>query len=522
MFKRITSLSLAAMLLLSGTAYAEVSSQGPTATKDTSSGYLIIGKNYDESGNYVGAGPGVNGGSVVASNPNNGGYVIAGQSTPSGQGAAAQTGQSYQTGQGSTIQNPIIIGAGAGTAGAGAAAAVSVNTNVAKPEISSTAAVLYDATTGQIYYEKEGTRALAPASTTKLMTALLAAERLGLSESFSFNSSAVNNLESGAVTVNMTTGDTMTVKDALHALLLKSACEVANGLAEKISGSQSAFAELMNQRAKELGCTGTNFANASGLNSSSHYSTARDLALITRAALDNDTVRSILQTKSYTLPASKLRGSMTLTNGNKMLYSTNPEYVNGFVGGKTGYTSLAGNVLASECMVNGHKLIAVVMKSTQQHYNDTKALYNYGAKVLGGGTASAGTASAGTASAGTGAASPTGTAAATGQWKSTEQGWKYQKADGSYCKSEWLDVNGNTYFFGADEIMVTGWKRFTNGSWYFFDPANGNMVRNKWKTENGKSYYLQDDGTMARNKVIAGKYRVDDNGVYVENVGGEN
>ena len=94
--------------------------------------------------------------------------------------------------------------------------------------------------------------------------------------------------------------------------------------------------------------------------------------------------------------------------------------------------------------------------------------------------------------------------------------WQYKKADGTLCRSEWLDLNGTSYWFDDNTYMATGWRQFSNGAWYYFNPQNGAMVTNKWVTDNGKSYYLQSDGTMAVNTVIDGTYQVDANGVYVK------
>ena len=453
-----------------------------------------------------------------------------------GAGSAEFNGQSGVIGPGSTmVQNSQT----AGTPEVSQTAAVTIDQSIAKPEISAEAGVLYDATTRQILFEKNGSKALYPASTTKLLTGLLAAERLSMSDTITFTDSAVNHLESGAVTVNMRVGDTMTVQDAMYAMLLKSACEVSNGIAEKVSGSQTAFAELMNQRAKELGCTGSSFANASGLNNTNHYSTAADRALITAAALGNAEVRKVLGTTSYTLPATSGRGSLQITTGNKMVSGAANAYPD-YIGGKTGYTSKAGNCLAGAVSYRGHELVAVVLKSNSTHYQDSKKLFDYGKQLIDGSgagtsayaaapgastqTASAQAVSAPTAStpsASTPAAS-TSTAASSGKAKWVDNGngtWKYQKADGTYCVSEWLTVNGNTYFFNSDALMCTGWKQFTNSDWYYFNPENGAMVCSKWVTQNGKSYYLQSNGVMAKNTTIDGKYKVDANGVYVEKVG---
>jgi len=380
------------------------------------------------------------------------------------------------------------------------AAQVNVDSKITKPELASEAGVLYDATTKQFLFAKNADKAMYPASTTKVMTILLAAERLSLNEVIKFASSATDNLESGYTNVSMVAGDTMTVKDAMYAVLLKSACEVSNGVAEKVAGTQKDFAELMNLRATELGCTGTNFRNASGLNDASHYTTAHDMALITAAAFSNATFRAVATTKNYTLPASKKRGSLKLTNSNKMLYSSNAEYMEGIVGGKTGYTSKAGNTLVEVLDTNGHELVAVVMKSNGKQYTDAKALFSYGKKLIESGNAAQ--------------------TAQEGTWETTSAGRKYRHADGTQAVNEWVDIGENEYFFGSDGIAATGWKQFTNGAWYYFEPDTGAMVHDKWVSTDGEHYYyLQSNGVMAVNTVVNDMYRVDANGIYVEKVG---
>ena len=161
---------------------------------------------------------------------------------------------------------------------------------IAKPTISAEAGILYDVTNGRVLFEKNADEKLAPASTTKLMTALLVLEKANLDDKVTFSKTAVTNLESGAVKIGLVEGDQVSVKDSLYALLLKSANEVANGLAEHVSGSISAFAELMNARAAELGCTNTHFVNPNGLNSDQQYTTCRDMAKIAAAAFANKTL----------------------------------------------------------------------------------------------------------------------------------------------------------------------------------------------------------------------------------------
>ena len=477
-----------------------ISQSGPTASKQYSEqGYLVIGSGNDSaSGQTRIIGP-------------DGSDSAASGTTDSTTNTSGTTAQGTQN---SSVQS------------------VNIDQSVAKPTVSAEAAILYDATTKQVLFEKNSTKAMYPASTTKLLTALLAAEKLNMSDTLTFSQSATENLESGAITAGMKKGDTMKVEDAMYAMLLRSACEVANGLAEKVSGSQSAFAELMNQRAKELGCTGSNFANASGLNSTTHYTTAADMALITAAALDNATVRKIVQTTNYTLPATANRAALAIKTGNKMATGGTESYA-GYVGGKTGYTSKAGSCLTGEVEYNGHKLVAVVFKANTTQYKDSKALFDYGIKLIGGTGSNAGTGTNTTANAATNSTTNTTTntstqtassnaqqAAAGGKWVDAGNGQKkYQKADGTYYTNAWLDLNGKTYFFGSDSIMCTGWKQFTNSDWYYFNPQDGSMVAGKWVTQNGKSYYLQQNGTMAKSKVIDNKYRVDENGIYVEKVG---
>ena len=515
--KRTMAAGLAAAMLLAQTAYADVitaqqpnvdgsgnymSNSGPSGSKQLSDqGYLVIGSHNTNANEYVNAGPGVSGTQQNTSGTASGGSstIISGQTQNAGSAQAPGT-----SGNGTTTNT---------------SAQIVIDQKIAQPQIYSEAAILYDGTTGQTLYAKNADKVLYPASTTKLMTALLAAEKLNLSDTITYSETATHNLESGAANVQLDTGDQLSVQDSLYALLLKSACEVANGIAEKVSGTQTAFAQLMNERAKQLGCTNTNFVNASGLNNANHYTTVHDMALITKAALDNETVRKIDQTLTYTLPASKKRGQLKITNGHKMLNPSNSEYYAGIIGGKTGYTSKAGNTLSTAVSKDGHELIAVVFKSTQKQYADTKALLDYGAKLLasansGGNTGSTGTSSNSGTNAGTGSQNTGAQAAGWIQVSDTQ--WQYKKENGSLCKSEWLDLGSNTYWFDDTTYMATGWRHFSNGAWYYFNPQNGAMVTEKWVTDGGKSYYMQKDGTMAKNTVIDGTYQVDENGVYVK------
>lgn len=367
--------------------------------------------------------------------------------------------------------------------------------NAAQPEIQSEGAVLLDAATGTLLYSKNGETKYYPASITKLMTALLAAEKCSMSDTVTFSKSATTNLESGAVTLGLVEGDKLTVEQSLYGLMLKSANEVANGLAEHVSGSVGAFSALMNARAKELGCTNTNFVNPNGLNNAGHYTTPHDMALIARAAFQNDTVRKVTSTLTYQIPATKNASARTVSMGHKMLYSGDSRYYPGVIGGKTGYTSLAGNTLVTCAEKNGVRLIAVVMKSRSTHYADTKALLDFGfALKAAGGT-------------GTQASSSSG-------WVQTGSKWYYLKQDKSKACNEWQKIAGVSYWFDSDSAMATGWREFTGGSWYYFR-SNGAMAMNLWVESSGKWYYLGADGTMLKNTTTPDGYRLDSSGAWI-------
>lgn len=332
------------------------------------------------------------------------------------------------------------------------AAASAQTSTVSVPQISSEGAVLMDADTGALLYSKNSETKYYPASITKLMTALLVAERVNLSDTVTFSKTATTNLESGAVTLNMTEGDRLTVEQSLYGLMLRSANDVANGLAEHVSGSISSFSQLMNARAKELGCTNTNFVNPNGLNNSDHYTTPHDMALIARAAFQNNVVRKVCSTVRYQIPATKKAGARTVTMGHKMINSADARYYPGVVGGKTGYTSLAGNTLVTYAQKDGVRFIVVIMKSKSTHYNDTKALLDYGfALKATGGSQLAAQSSSG--------------------WVQSEGRWYYYRTDGTMTCNDWVKTNEKWYYLGSDGVMLKdtvtpdGYRLDASGVW---------------------------------------------------------
>ena len=414
-----------------------------------------------------------------------------GDNTQSGPGASTGTGNSTGTGTSAGTGNSTGPGTSAGpgaTQGSGTGGSV-VNT-LKQPAIQAQGAVLMDAATGNLLYSKEAETKFYPASITKLMTALLVAEKCSLDDTVTFSKTAVTNLESGAVTLGLVEGDKLTVRQSLYGLLLKSANEVANGLAEHTAGSISKFADMMNARAKELGCTNTNFVNPNGLNNSNHYTTPHDMALIARAAFQNGTVSKIASTLSYQIPATQKAAARTISLGHKMLYPNDARYYQGVIGGKTGYTSLAGNTLVTCAERDGVRLIAVIMKSKSTQYTDTSALLDYGFALKSGGSQTA-------------------------KWQQEGAKWYFVKNDGNRAANEWMTIDGADYWFDSDGTMATGWRHYSNDAWYYFK-SGGAMASSTWVESDGQWFYLGADGAMMKNTVTPDGYTLDASGVWVK------
>lgn len=257
-------------------------------------------------------------------------------------------------------------------------AAVSWPSNVS---IEAEGGILMDADSGTVLYGKNIHEAYYPASITKILTALIIIETCDLDDIVTFSNTAVNTLEAGSSILGARVNDQLSVRDCLYALLLQSANEVANALAEHHSGSTEAFAERMNAKAQSLGCTDSHFANPSGLNDPNHYTSAHDMALIAQAAFSNPTFVEIDSALYYDVPAGQLKqypDGWRYYAHHRMMKKNDANYYSGIIGGKTGYTSLAGNTLVTCAERDGMKLIAVVLNGHQTHYTDTKALFDFG------------------------------------------------------------------------------------------------------------------------------------------------
>lgn len=243
--------------------------------------------------------------------------------------------------------------------------------------------ILIDADSNAVLYEKNADQAYYPASITKILTALIIIENCDLDEMVTFSDNAINNVESNSSNMGTMVGDVLSVRDCLYGLMLASANEAGNALAEHLSGSIEAFTDVMNQKALELGCTGSHFANPSGLNNPDHYVTARDMATIMRAAIANPVFVEIdgarywkhAPIKRYPDPDDPHN---TVYAHHAMIKKNDSRYYSGTFAGKTGYTSLAGNTLVTSAKKNGITLIAVILNGHQTHYQDTKTLFDFG------------------------------------------------------------------------------------------------------------------------------------------------
>lgn len=247
-------------------------------------------------------------------------------------------------------------------------------------EVQAEGACLMDVRSGAVLYGKNMHEHYYPASITKILTALVVIENCeNLDETLVFSHRAVYDVEENSSSAGYDEGDEVTVRTALYAMMLASANEAANALAEHVGGSIEGFCEMMNEKARQLGCTDSNFANPSGLNNPDHYTSAYDYCLISRAAFANDTFVQIDGSTYYTLPPMKRNPeeAMIYTHHN-MLKKNSSWYYEGIVGGKTGYTSLAGNTLVTCAERDNTKLVSVVLNGHQTHYEDTKLLLDFG------------------------------------------------------------------------------------------------------------------------------------------------
>lgn len=249
------------------------------------------------------------------------------------------------------------------------------------PQIASPCAIVMEADTGAVLYEKNADEVHYPASITKIMTALLALENSSLDEVVTFSATAVYENEGDTSHIARDLDEQMTMEQCLYGMMLESANECAWAIGEHVGGGNcQTFVDMMNEKAAELGCTNTHFNNPNGLPDESHVTTCRDMALISRAAIQNSTFRQIVGTVKYTIPPTNKHADPTpLNNHHQMLsaYKGNQYLYDSCIGGKTGYTAAAGSTLVTYAERDGMLLICVIMNSQSTHYQDTASLFDY-------------------------------------------------------------------------------------------------------------------------------------------------
>lgn len=246
------------------------------------------------------------------------------------------------------------------------------------PQIGAQSAILMDANTGVILYSKNIHERLYPASTTKIMTCLLAIERGNLDDMVKFSHDAVFTVPVGGSNMGMDEGESISLEECLYGILVGSANEVANAVGEYVSGSIDDFVALMNERAQEIGCKNTHFVNTNGLHDDDHYTSAYDLALISSLFFQNEMLCKIGNTARYHFdPTSTQPDDFYLKNKHQLITGEIP--YNGVLGGKTGYTDQARQTLVTCAEQNGMRLVCVVFKEeSPAQFTDTEELFNYG------------------------------------------------------------------------------------------------------------------------------------------------
>lgn len=257
------------------------------------------------------------------------------------------------------------------------------------PAVTATAALLISPDSDMVLYEKNADEKRYPASTTKIMTALLTLENVeDLNETVTAEQGDFAKVTSDSSNAGIKVGETVRVIDLLYALMLPSANEAAYILARHVGGTSEHFVDMMNTRAEELGCTGTHFCNPCGLHEEDHYTTARDLYLIAREAMKNDTFTNIIDTVQYRMPKTNMHEERIIFTTNQLIFSSfNPWSYPYNKGIKTGHTSQAGNCFVGYAEYGDAKLYSVVLGSAASSkeyptvaasFTDTKSLYQWG------------------------------------------------------------------------------------------------------------------------------------------------
>lgn len=249
----------------------------------------------------------------------------------------------------------------------------------APENIGAETAVLMDADTGAVLYDKGMDDYRYPASITKIMTILVAMENSSPKDVVTFTETGIRDVNWDSTNIGAQLGETMTMRDCWYAAYIKSANEVCAQIAEYVGGTEADFVNMMNQKAQELGCTNTHFANAGGLPDPDHYTTAHDMARILRAGLKSKRFRRMFASTGHTIPATNLSAARPMHTHMPLMAKESDLYYEGCIGGKTGFTNDAGHTLVVAAERNGRTYICVTMRTADLGINctDSRALFDY-------------------------------------------------------------------------------------------------------------------------------------------------
>ena len=248
------------------------------------------------------------------------------------------------------------------------------------PIINAASAIVMDVDTGDILYEKYAHERHYPASITKVMTCLLAVENGNVNDQLTVSDTVMSQVEMDSSRIGLQAGEQLTLRDALYGMMLNSGNECALTIAEYVSGSTESFADMMNERARKLGCLDTHFVNPNGIHNEEHYTSCYDMALIGCAAYQYPEFKKLISSQSYTIPETNMNEARDLWQENRLIWAGNKDYYYQYcTGGKTGYTEASLATLISFSERDGRRFVTVVMKCnpTTESYSDTIKLCEF-------------------------------------------------------------------------------------------------------------------------------------------------
>lgn len=248
-------------------------------------------------------------------------------------------------------------------------------------DVEAKASLIVENNSGRILYEDNANKKNYPASVTKILTAIIVLENCELDDTAVVTNSAISNIPSGYVLAPLFVGEEMKIKDLLYALMLKSANDAAYVLAEHVGGSVDGFSDMMNKKAEELGCKNSHFVNPNGIHNENHYTTAYDMYLISKYAMENEDFEKIVSTYQYTLPATnKYRNNDRVMKNTNIFVNPNSKYYDKNIKGiKTGTTTQAGNCLITDIKKDDFDVITVVLgaETSDSKFSETSKMIKY-------------------------------------------------------------------------------------------------------------------------------------------------